>query len=177
MKPLKIFISVVAVGLLLFVGLGAILSGEWEARRERILPLPADSVYAELTSIEGWSTWGSLGAVESEQSGPPRGAGATVRWDDPQWGEGEWTLTEANAPSDVTYEVRVEGGALVTRGHLTLTSVPEGTRVEWVETGDFGWNPLLAFLALGMDRMQGEEMDKSLDRLQSHLGVPLLTPR
>ena len=28
-----------------------------------------------------------------------------------------------------------------------------------------GWNPLLAYFALGMERMQGEELQKALDRL------------
>lgn len=171
MKLIKFFITAVAVVLLLFVAFGLVLDGEWEVERSRVVELPVQDLYAELISIDGWSTWGSLGAVEGERTGPATGPGASVRWDDPQWGEGEWTLTEAESNRSVAYEVRVEGGALVTRGHLDLVTVPEGTRIEWRESGDFGWNPFLAFMALGMDRMQGTEMEKSLDRLQGHLGV------
>ncbi|MEK9506921.1 SRPBCC family protein [Gemmatimonadota bacterium Y43] len=172
MTLIKFFITAVAALLLLFVGLGLVLDGEWEVERSRVVPIPAEALYAELASIDGWTTWGSLGTVEGERHGPPSGPGATVRWDDPQWGEGEWTLTGIESDRAVEYEVRVEGGALVTRGRLDLDPVAEGTRIHWTESGDFGWNPFLAFMALGMDRMQGSEMEKSLDRLQDHLGVP-----
>lgn len=171
MKLIKFFITAVAVALLLFVAFGLVLDGEWEVERSRVVELSPEEIYDELISIEGWATWGSLGTVEGERAGPDTGPGASVHWDDAEWGEGEWTLTEAEPARSVDYEVRVEGGSLVTRGHLELTAVPEGTRIEWRESGDFGWNPFLAFMALGMDRMQGTEMEKSLDRLQSHLGA------
>ena len=72
----------------------------------------------------------------------------------------------------MTYEVRVEEGSLITRGRLALTPEGSETRVDWVEAGDFGWNPVLAFMALGMERMQGREMEKSLNALRARLGGP-----
>jgi hypothetical protein len=53
-----------------------------------------------------------------------------------------------------------------TRGRIQLVEGAEGTTLTWREEGDFGWNPLLSYFALGMERMQGEELDKALDRLQ-----------
>jgi hypothetical protein len=55
---------------------------------------------------------------------------------------------------------------MVTLGRVELTPVSGGTEVAWTEEGDFGWNPLLSFMALGMERMQGDEMEKSLAELQ-----------
>jgi hypothetical protein len=169
MKPAKIFITAVALLLLSFVGLGLVLSGTWEARRETLIDAPIDSVFAYLDSVEGWSAWAPLGVVEGERSGPARGTGATLTWDDPEWGQGEWVLTASDAPHRVTYEVRVEEGSLVTQGEFSLSETPSGTLVEWRESGDFGWNPLLAFMALGMDRLQGLEMEKGLAVLRARV--------
>jgi hypothetical protein len=68
----------------------------------------------------------------------------------------------------VAYEVRVEGGSLVTRGAITVERVGSGgSRLAWTENGDFGWNPFLSYMALGMDRMQGREMEKNLAQLKT----------
>lgn len=173
MKALKWFIAVVAVVLLAIVGTGIALPGTWEARSEIAVEASAEEVFGYLDSVEGWSAWAPLSAVEGARSGPARGPGATLRWDDAEWGQGEWTLTETESPRRVAYEVRVEEGALVTRGRVALsTTAAGGTLVEWQESGDFGWNPVLAYMALGMERLQGREMEKSLAALRALLDSP-----
>lgn len=166
MNPIKAVISLLAVLLLGFVAVGFLLSGEWQATRSIVVSAPPGEVFDHLDSVEGWSRWTPMPFVEGEVTGPSRGEGATLAWDDPQWGDGVWTLTRSEAPERVGYRVEVEGGSMVTRGQVELTSIAEGTRVSWTEEGDFGWNPLLAFMALGMERMQGEEMEKSLADLE-----------
>ncbi|MEQ9568791.1 MAG: SRPBCC family protein, partial [Longimicrobiales bacterium] len=139
MKFLKLFISVVAVLLLALVGIGLALPGTWEARRSTVVPGDADAVFDYLDSVEGWAAWTPFAAVEGVRSGPDRGAGATLRWDDPQWGQGEWVLTEVERPRAVAYEVRVEDGALVTRGRVGLADTGTGPRLDWRGSGECGW--------------------------------------
>lgn len=170
MRRLKIFITGAAVLLLVVVGIGLALDGTWQVERSRVVAFPPAAVFAEVNSVEGWATWGSFAIVGAERSGPASGPGATMRWNDAEWGRGEWALTDAEADRSVRYEARVEGGSIVTRGHITLAPAPGGTRIDWVESGDFGWNPVLGFMALAMDRLQGTEMEKTLDRLEQHLG-------
>ncbi|MBT8404190.1 MAG: SRPBCC family protein [Gemmatimonadetes bacterium] len=169
MKLLKTFITGVALLLLTFVGVGFALSGTWEVERSAVLPGTPETVFGFLDSVEGWSSWAAIGAVEGAVSGPARGAGATLTWDSREWGEGRWELLTADAPREVSYEVAVEGGSMLTRGRVSLTAGPDGTRIDWVETGDFGWNPFLAYMALGMDRMQGREMEKGLAELRARV--------
>ena len=169
MKPAKIFITAVALFLLTIVGLGFALSGRWEAEREITIAAPPETVFRLLDSSEGWSAGAPLGLVDGDRSGPPTGVGATLSWDDPEWGQGEWVLTASEAPRRVAYEVRVEQASMITQGIVTLIPVAEGTRVQWSESGDFGWNPLLAFMALGMDRLQGQEMEKGLNALRAEV--------
>ena len=68
----------------------------------------------------------------------------------------------------------MEGGSLRTDGRIDLVPVEGGTRVTWTEEGDFGWNPLMGYWALAMERVQGRELQKGLDRLEAHLtgGAP-----
>lgn len=169
MKYMKLFISGFAILLLAFVGIGFALSGEWSAERERVVAAPPQAVHDVLEDLAIWPEWSSMGQVDGELSTPSAGAGASLSWDDPQWGQGVFTLTEVD-PAGVAYEVRVEDGSLQTWGRIDLTSEATGTRITWREEGDFGWNPLLSWFALGMDRLQGTELEKSLDALEQRFG-------
>ena len=61
-------------------------------------------------------------------------------------------ITSAVPAREVAYEVAVEEGAIRVRGEIELTAIGGGTRIRWRETGDFGWNPLLGYLADGWGR-------------------------
>lgn len=165
MRLFRWLISIIALLLVGVVVVGFALPGTWEAGRDTTINAAPEVVFGYLDSVEGWAAWAPLAEVDGSRSGPAEGPGATLRWDDAEWGEGEWTITEAEASRRVAYEVRVEDGALVTHGEVVLTPTDAGTRVEWTESGDFGWNPVLAYMALGMERLQGREMEKSLTAL------------
>lgn len=168
MSLLKGFIALAAFALLAFVGLGFALDGTWQVSRETEIASAPDAIFPYVNELTGWNEWVPWDHVEDTLTGPAAGVGATRRWDDPQWGQGEWTLTASDPPSRVTYEVRVEGGSMLTRGEIRLTPAGPGhTQVVWTEAGDFGWNPFLAYMALGMDRMQGREMEKNLAALKA----------
>ncbi len=171
MKAMKLFISGMALVLLTFLGVGFALSGQWSAERDRVVGATPGEVHRVLADLAIWPEWSSIGQVDGALSTPSSGEGATLSWDDPEWGQGVFTLTEVDSDG-VAYEVRVEGGSLQTRGRIVLAPESAGTRVTWREEGDFGWNPLLAWFALGMDRVQGTEMEKSLDALEERFGGP-----
>jgi hypothetical protein len=166
MKILKGVISVLALGLLAFVGVGFLLSGQWTAERARMLEATPEVIFPYLEDLEEWKHWSSMAQVEGQLSTPSRGPGAALTWDDPQWGAGRFELLGVEPLQWVEYRVSVEDGSMETRGRIQLAQGAEGTTLTWREQGDFGWNPLLSYFALGMERMQGDELDKALDRLQ-----------
>lgn len=155
--------------LVLFLGVGLALPGTWTATRERVVPVPPDSVFPWLDVLERWQRWTPWPEVEITRSGPPGGEGATMSWDDPFAGDGRFTIVTSEPPRRLTYRVEVEGGSMVTLGTFELQPVPEGTRVRWTEEGDFGWNPLMGWAALRMDRVQGAELERALRRLETVL--------
>jgi len=155
--------------LLLYLLVGLLLPGTWTATEEAVLPVPPSAVYPYLSRISAWGAWTPFPETGLEVFGPSDGVGAGVRWDDPRYGKGEARIVEARQDTAVGYEVLIEGGALKIRGSLTLIAEGEGSRVRWVENGDFGWNPLMGYAARGMASTQGEAMKSSLLRLAAEL--------
>lgn len=158
-------LAALATLLALVLGVGLALPGTWSAERERVIEAQPDSVFAHLDVLQRWARWSPWPDVEITRSGPPRGEGATMAWDDPFAGAGTFSIVESSRPDRLAYRVQVEGGSMVTRGVFRLSPEPGGTRVRWREEGDFGWNPLMGYAALTMHRVQGEELERGLARL------------
>ena len=150
----------------LFLAVGFLLPGSWSAGSERTVLAPIESVYPLLDSPAGWRQWTPWPERSLVESGPGRGVDATMSWDDFDVGNGTFTITEAVEPTRVRYRVIVQDSTLVTTGTLSLTPTDAGTRVVWREEGDFGWNPLMGYWALFMDRVQSRQMDRNLGELE-----------
>jgi hypothetical protein len=164
----KIFGALAGV-LLLYLLVGFLLPGRWEAEVEAELPRPPGEVFPLLSGMEAWRTWAALPDSGTRLFGPPEGAGAGIRWDDPRYGSGEVLITGSRPPELVEYTVEVEGGALSITGRLELTPSASGSRLAWREEGEFGWNPLLGYAARGMSASQAEAMRAGLERLRALL--------
>lgn len=149
----------------LFAGLmivGILLPGGWQVERETEIAAPPTEVFALVNSAAGWEAWMVGPETGFERFGPTEGVGSGHRWDDPAYGRGEFVITESSALSSLGYDVSVEDGAIRIQGSMTLRETPAGTRVLWTEVGDFGWNPLLGYLAGRMEDLQGAQLEASL---------------
>ena len=160
-----------AVGML-FLVVGYLLPTRFEATAERVVDVPSEAVFRYLDSPEGWRDWTTWPEAGLERSGPDRGEGAKLGWNDPELGSGSFTLTRVDAPRRVEYRVEVggsmrTGGSMLTEGAITLAEEPGGVRVQWRERGDLGRNPLMGWWALSMDRAQSDELVKGLERLEA----------
>jgi hypothetical protein len=153
--------------LTLFLLVGWLLPQSWEAEASTHIPAPAAAVYPLLDSPEGWRRWTPWPETGVERTGPTRGPGATLSWDDPELGAGSFAIVSGTEDARVDYAVRVEEGTMRTDGSLSLTPEAGGVRVEWREEGDLGWNPLMGYWALSLSRAQSEELEKGLERLRA----------
>lgn len=167
-----------------FLAVGFILPSTWQATAEARIDAPMDSVQALLDSPEGWRRWTPWPDSTAPAPGPEKGPGASMTWSDPELGSGAFRIVDVdvgasvNGPRTIVYAVEVEGaagGALRTQGTVTLEAVGASTRVVWQEEGDLGSNPLMGYWALSMERAQGTEMGKSLDRLAEVAGGSQVT--
>lgn len=154
------------------LALGFLLPTDWSASATRILEADAASVYDYLDDPEGWQAWTAWPDSGLVRSGPDSGEGATIAWDDPEFGAGSFRIVEAEPGRRVRYEVEVGGGAMRTRGELTLAPTDGGVEVAWHEEGNLGRNPLMGYWAFFMDRAQTTELERSLGRLSAALSAP-----
>lgn len=158
-----------ALLLVVFLAVGFLLPSAWEARAETIVDAPARAIMPLIDSPEGWTRWTTWPDSGTARTGPARGAGASVAWDDRELGSGRFTIDEVRPDRSVAYSVEVEGvggAAQRTTGEISLGEAPGGgTLLRWREEGDLGTNPLMGYWARSMRRMQSSEMAKSLDRL------------
>lgn len=166
--PGTIVLGGASVVLVAFLVVGFLLPGTWEAAAERRIAAPASELTPYLDSPEGWRAWTTWPDSGLTRTGPERGAGAALRWDDRELGAGSFRIDGVGSEGGVTYSVEVEGAGntvMRTTGSVTLRSDGEGTLVLWREQGDLGGNPLMGYWALAMADAQSAEMEKGLERL------------
>lgn len=172
MRPFRIagiILGALALALGGFLVLGLLLPGGWEAERTRVVPAPAERVFPYLAAAEAWGLWTPSPAAGVELFGPASGPGSGRRWNDPGYGEGEFVITGVEPGREVRYRVDVEGGAIRIHGRIRLAPEGPATRIHWREEGDFGWNPILGYLARRMNELQGAQLEASLGRLEREL--------
>lgn len=153
--------------MVLALAVGFALPGTWTARRSAVVQAPPAAVYALLASPEAWHGWTAWPEAGMEAEGPASGVGARLRWADAEMGDGSFEIVEAVPERAVRYRVEVQGGSLTVDGSLELSAEGGATRVAWQEDGDFGWNPLMGYWARFMERVQGQQLEVSLQRLDS----------
>ena len=167
--PGTIVLGGAAVLLVAFLAAGFLLPGRWEAMAVDTLSAPPEALRPYLDSPEGWRAWTTWPDSGLARSGPERGAGARMSWDDREVGSGSFTIEAVEPGGGVRYAVEVAGeagSAMQTTGVITLTAEGSGTTVRWREEGDLGTNPLMGYWAFFMERAQSAEMAKNLDRLE-----------
>lgn len=163
---LRILGSLAAL-MVLGLAVGFALPGTWSAGRAALVHAPPEVVYALLSAPESWQGWMAWPPGGMEAEGPAAGSGARLRWNDPEMGDGTFEIVDAVPSRLVRYRVQVERGSLEVDGVLELSPDGPGTRVAWQEDGDFGWNPLMGYWARFMERVQGRQLEASLQRLDS----------
>ena len=161
----KIF-GALAGALILFLTIGILLPGTWEAEADALLPASPSVVFPFLDRPDQWVLWNAMPESGSTYVGPEKGVGAGLDWDDPQYGVGSYRVLESDPPTFVRYEVRIEGGSLTILGRVSLEDQGDRTLIRWVEGGDFGWSPLMGYAAQGMGDSQSEAMQANLDSLK-----------
>ena len=166
-SPAVLILSGGALLLGAFLLVGYLLPSDWEAEASSLVPAPPEVVFEVLDAPEGWQRWTPWPESGVERTGPERGAGATLSWNDLDLGSGSFMIEQAQEPTRVTYRVSIEEGAIRADGSVEVTAESGGSRVTWRERGDFGWNPLMGYWALTMSRAQADELTKGLDRLRA----------
>ena len=169
MKLVKIALGLVVLFAAVVFGGALLIDPAYAVSRSVQVQAPPERVYALVDSSTGWARWGVWYQRDPQmkvtETGAARGAGAAWSWISESQGNGAMTLTAAEPPQRVAYELRIEGFA-PSQGDLTLQPQGDGTRVTWRMHGTMD-NGVGRWFGLFMERLVGPDFDAGLANLKA----------
>ena len=163
-------LKALAVLAVVLVGGGLLLPRPYHVERQIQVAATPDRVFALVAEPAQWKRWTVWNrrdpAMAITYFGPASGAGAGWEWTSPSEGNGRMTLTQVQAPNRVGYDLYFPDWDDTTRGELRMEAQEGGTRVTWTMDGQMGFNPLMRWMGLLMDRMVGPDFAAGLAALK-----------
>lgn len=160
----KIF-GLITTLLLAFMLIGIWLPGTWYAESSIEISAPPQAIFPLIVDLDRWDEWTQWSEVESTTSTPSYGSGALRTWDNDQYGSGSITIIESHPENVLRYRVVVEEKSEII-GNFNIKPSKSGSTITWNETGDFGNNPLMGYVAITMGKSQGKQLSESLGNLK-----------
>ncbi|HND29150.1 MAG TPA: SRPBCC family protein [Myxococcota bacterium] len=155
----------IAVGTCLGLVLGVLLYGSllrthWRVERHTIIDAPVAVIHPLVDSPKEWTRWVASGSTPgTEAFGGERGVGAGLRWE-----KGELEIIASDPEVGVRYETRLQE-LPPSEGSLSYSQAQGGTKVTWIDEGDYGRWPLGGYVVSRIERSVGRRCDRSLRSL------------
>jgi hypothetical protein len=165
-----IVVLLAIITLLLLVGL--FLPRRYYVERAVVIGAEPEQIYADLANLRRWPEWTVWNqtmdpTVQFVFESPDTGVGASYRWTGEKLGEGELTLTRAEATNGVSYRLEFDGGKHLATGSIAMEPEGDSVRVIWSNQGDLGKNPVHRYLGLFVDSMLGRDFERGLSNLKA----------
>jgi uncharacterized protein YndB with AHSA1/START domain len=168
----KILIGL-AVVLLVFAAVVALLPSDFRVARSATIAAPPAVVFSQVNDFHNWQAWSPWAkmdpAAKNTFAGASAGAGAVFAWDgNSKVGEGRMTLTESRPPDLIRIQldfVRPFKGASTAE----FTFRPEGSQtiVTWTMAGKNNFVAKAICLFMNMDKMVGGDFEKGLAQMKA----------
>ena len=179
--PVKILKWLVAAAIALAVlvlGGGYLLSPKFTVTRSTLVNAPAEKVYGFVASPRAWKQWAVWNQRDPDMkisySGPEQGTGAKWSWESKSQGNGSMTLTRADPPHAVDFDLYFVDFDTTSKGELSFSPEGNATRVTWTMDGDMGASPVSHWFALFADQMIGKDFEAGLAGLKTLAEKPNL---
>jgi len=166
-------ILLVLVGLLvLATGAALVMPSKWHVEKSVSVKARPETIYAAVADLKQWETWAAWNksmdpSAKWDFSGAAVGQGAVMSWTGEKMGTGKLTLTKGDPQTGVSYEMTMERMQTPAKGTIGFTAEGEGTKVTWVDDGDFGMFLPGRFFVGMMERTLGEQFQEGLNRLKA----------
>ncbi len=166
----KILIGLVVV-VVVFVGVGFLLPGDYEVTRSIEIAGTPQEIYepvADLTRWPEWTVWNTekYPDMKTEYDGAESGVGAKSSWTGETSGNGRMEITKADPNEGIEFTIQFEDVEPAT-GYVRFTQLDANhTRVTFGMKGSMGANPMARYMTLMMDGMMGAEFEQCLKGLK-----------
>ncbi len=162
-------VTAIAVTLVLFIFIGALLPSTVRVERKTIIDAPIGNIYAVLngyTRFNEWSPWHAMDPdTQYTFNGPLWGKGASMSWSGKKSGQGTQTITASVPGKRVRTDLNFGGSMAVSQ--FDLQQDPKGIEVTWSFETDFGWNLIGRYVGMTFDGSIGKDYENGLARLKT----------
>lgn len=174
---LRKVLTAIAIFILVFVIVGALLSREYDVTRTVVVKAEPAKIHALVGELKRWDEWTPW--LESDSTivttfGPTTsGVGASQSWTGKD-GDGRLTFTRADPAQGVEYDMVFvdDEREMPSKGWIRYTPVSGGTQVEWGMTGLMDMPVVGGYFARMMNMMVGGMFEKGLDKLKVRTETP-----
>lgn len=172
MRFLRILLfSFLAVFIAVFI-FGLLVPSDWDVERSVTINAKPEKIYPYVANFKvGWPQWSSYELedhrIDYTYSGPEEGVGARREWIGGIIGDGKQVITHADVRRGVAFDIQMTETGFAIKGSIRFDPMFDRTKVTWRHYGNVGNNPFSRYTAFTMDRIMGEEFEKSLEILKT----------
>jgi hypothetical protein len=166
-------ILVAIVGLLVVATGGAlVMPSKWHVEKSVSVKAKSETLYASVADLKQWESWTAWNksmdpSAKREFTGAAMGQGSVMSWKSEKMGTGALTVTKADPKTGISYEMKMERMQTPSMGRIAFAAEGEGTKVTWVDDGDFGMFLPGRYFVGFMEKTLGKDFEESLGRLKT----------
>lgn len=170
--------ALIGVGVLLVVILvgGFALPRTITVTRSQTISAAPEVVYALAATPREWPRWSAWNERDPKMqitySGPETGAGAKWAWISPSQGNGSMVMTSAAAPSQVAFELTIEGMGPPSKGTFRIAPAGSGSTVTWEMTSEMMLGPIGGWMGLMFRPMLEKDFEAGLAKMKRVAEAP-----
>jgi hypothetical protein len=150
------------------------LDDNYMIERDVLIKAPIEKVYTEVGDLKKWPEWSPWKkhdpSIEYVFDGEKTtSVGDTVKWTSAKEGGGQVTITEASAPSTLSYKLKFDGWSDTPTGGFQLISMADGVRVVWTMRGTRGFTDKIFWTLFKIDESIKSDFEEGLQLLKASL--------
>lgn len=169
MKILKVLAAALAVIVIAFLVVAALLPKDYTVTRSQSIDAPPAIVFAQVNDLKLWGAWSPWAAIDPTMKvmygANHVGEGASYSWKGGKSGEGELTITHSSMPDSIKTHVTFDGQG-EGDGEWSFVDDNGGTLATWTMRGTLPY-PTGRYFGPLMDRMLGPQFEDGLNRLET----------
>ncbi len=174
---LKKILTAIAILILVFVIVGALLPRDYECSRSVVIHADPAKIHALVGDLKRWDEWApwkdSDPTVVTTLGEPTTGVGANQRWTG-DGGPGRLTFTKCDPASGIAYDLYFgePGEEMGAKSWMTYKPGSGGVEVEWGMSGEMDVPVIGGYFAAMTDAMIGSMFQAGLDKLKQRAEAP-----
>lgn len=171
MKILKRVLIILAAVIAVFLIIGLFLPSKMHVEKFVIIKTSANVPFGQVNNLKNWNNWSPLDKIDPKMvktySGPVSGKGAKYSWtsDSREVGNGNMTIVESIPDSMVQIDL-VFMGRGNSKATFYFTKMGDSSKVTWAMDADMGWNPVMHYMGMMMEKGLGSYFATGLKDLK-----------